>query len=114
MTCQANELGVSIFGFKWQIHCVSKHLLGIRCALCGMTHSFCAMGHGRLAEAFGCHRLGPLLFCFILFQIPYRIFAIAIKPRKRSLLKKANAYFAVAVGIAIIVNWLVYLGGRLI
>jgi len=72
------------------------------------------MGHGRLAEAFGCHRLGPLLFCFILFQIPYRIFAIAIKPRKRSLLKKANAYFAVAVGIAIIVNWLVYLGGRLI
>ncbi len=113
MTCRTDELGISVFGFKWQLHCMSKHLLGVNCALCGMTHSFCAMGHGRLAEAFGYHRLGPLLFCFILFQIPYRIHAIALKVR-RSLLKKANVYFAVAVGIAIIVNWFVYLGGRVI
>ena len=114
MISQADDLGISVFGFKWHLHCINKHLLGINCALCGMTHSFCAIGHGEIARGFEYHRLGPVLFCFILFQIPYRIFAIAVKARRRSLLRKANAYFAIAVGVALIVNWLVYLGGKII
>ena len=114
IVCQADELGISVFGLKWHLYCVSKHLLGIRCALCGMTHSFCAIGHGQLAKAFEYHRLGPILFCFILFQIPYRISLVTLKVRKKSLIKKANVYFAASVGIAIIVNWLFYLGGKVI
>ena len=113
MTCQTDDLGISIFGLKWQLHCMSKHLLGINCALCGMTHSFCAIGHGQLAKAFEYHRLGPILFCFILFQIPYRISLVALKVRKKSFIKKANVYFAIVTLAALIVNWLVYLGEKI-
>ena len=114
VTSQADELGFSIFGFKWGLHCMSDQLFNVNCALCGMTHSFCAMGRGQIAKAFEYHLLGPILFCFILFQIPYRISLITLKVRKKSLMKKVNVYFAAGVGIALLVNWLVYLGGRLI
>lgn len=99
MTCQADGLGMSIFGFKWQLHCMSKHLLGINCALCGMTHSFCSIGHRKLLEGFEYHRLGPLLFCFILFQMPYRILLIASKVGRKSLMKRANAFFAASTAL---------------
>ena len=110
----ADDLGFSIFGFKWQIHCMSKHLLKINCALCGLTHSFCAIGHGQLAKAFEYHKLGPVLFCFILFQLPYRISAITLGPGKIKRIRKFNLFFAIGVFAALIVNWLVYLGGRVI
>jgi hypothetical protein len=113
MTCQTDDLGISIFGFKWHLHCMSKHLVGINCALCGMTHSFCAIGHGQLAKGFEYHRLGPVLFCFILFQIPYRMSLVALKVRRRSFIKKANVYFAIVTLAALIVNWLVYLGEKI-
>ena len=114
VTCRVNEIGFSIFGFKWQMHCLSKHIFGINCALCGMTHSFCALGHGNLAKALEYHKMGVLLFFFILFQIPYRICAITLRSSRTKKMERFNAFLAIVVLAALIINWLIYLGGRII
>ncbi|MGD9496809.1 MAG: DUF2752 domain-containing protein [Armatimonadota bacterium] len=33
-----------------------------RCALCDMTHAFCALAHGRWDEAVAYHRLAPTVY----------------------------------------------------
>jgi len=42
--------------------CLFHRITGIPCLLCGMTRSMAATAHGRLAEAFRFHLLGPPLF----------------------------------------------------
>jgi len=77
-----------------------------------MTRSFSAIGRGEFAQALEFHRLGPLFFSFIVFQIPYRIWAIMITPKHiNKRIRKCHVSFAVVVLAAIIINWFVYLGG---
>jgi len=107
--------GVYLFGIKWPIHCMLNHTFGIKCALCGITHSFVETAHGNFANAFGYHATGPFLFAFTVMQIPYRIYAIAISPRRiKRKIRKTHMIFAVAVCVAMLINWLIYLGGRLL
>ena len=107
--------GVYLFGIKWPIHCLLNHTFGIKCALCGLTHSFAETAHGNLIAAFEYHRIGPLLFAFTVMQIPYRVYALAISPRRISRkIKKSHLIFAVVVCVAMLINWFIYLGGRLI
>jgi hypothetical protein len=42
--------------------CVFKRLTGMPCPGCGLTHSFCALGHGDLKAGFAFNLLGPPLF----------------------------------------------------
>ena len=42
--------------------CMFKALTGLPCPGCGLTHSFCALGKGRFAAAFGYNALGPGIF----------------------------------------------------
>ena len=42
--------------------CGFKNLTGLPCPGCGLTHSFCALGKGDVADAFGFNLLGPPLF----------------------------------------------------
>ncbi len=80
-----------------------------------MTRSFSALGHGELSKALEYHALGPLVFGFIIFQIPYRIWAIAKMPKPvTKTIRKSHAVFAVAVIFAVFINWFIYLGGRLL
>jgi hypothetical protein len=110
-----DQLGVRLFGFKWPMHCALKHTLGVKCALCGITHSFCAMANGDLSSAVQYHRLGPMLFGFIIFEIVYRMWAILISPKRVSLImRKTHTGLIVVIAIAIFINWLIYLGGRLL
>jgi hypothetical protein len=46
--------------------CLFKNMTGLPCPGCGLTHSFCALGKGDVAVAFGYHQLGPPLFLFLL------------------------------------------------
>jgi hypothetical protein len=73
------------------------------------------MARGDIGGAFGYHRLGPVLFAFIILQMPYRIWAIAISPRRiNAKIRKAHTALIAVVIAAIFINWLVYLGGRLL
>ena len=108
-------LGLYFFGLEWPMHCLLNSVFGVKCAFCGMTRSFVAVAHGDLTAALRYHFLGPVLFGFIVFQIPYRIWALAISPRQVNIkIRKAHNYFVVIILAAILVNWLTYLGGRLI
>lgn len=42
--------------------CAFKNFTGLPCPGCGLTHSFCALGKGEVADAFGFNLLGPPLF----------------------------------------------------
>ncbi len=109
------RFGIHIFGFTWPRHCLLNHVFGIRCALCGMTRSFSALGHGELSKALEYHVLGPLVFGFIILQIPYRIWAIVKMPKPvTKTIRKSHAVFAAAVIFAVFINWFIYLGGRLL
>ena len=70
----------------------------------------CAQGD--FSQAAILNRFGPVLFCFVLLQIPYRIWALTrvsdIKIRK---IEKYNLAAGLVIGCAVIVNWLIYLGG---
>ena len=110
-----DEAGLSLFGLKWPLHCLLNHLFGVKCALCGLTRSFTTMAGGDWAGAFGYHRLGPVLFSLVAFQIPYRIWALAASPKKvGKQFRRIHAGLIALVLTAVMVNWLIYLGGRLL
>ncbi len=50
--------------------CAFKNIVGLPCPGCGLAHSFCALGKGRLVEAFRFNLLGPVVyFLFILIWL---------------------------------------------
>lgn len=104
-----------LFGFKWPHHCLLYEITGIKCALCGLTRSFCSLAHGDWLQSMRFHFPGPIIFGFTCFQIPYRIYGVIIHPRaiNRRLIK-INLSLAVAVTIVIFINWLIYLGGLIL
>ena len=110
-----DQLGLQVFGFKWPMHCALKHTFGVKCALCGVTHSLCATARGNIAQALEYHPLGPVLFGFIIFEIVYRMWAIVISPKRTSwIIRKLHTGLIVLIIVAIFVNWAIYLGGRLV
>ncbi len=112
---QLNEGELYLFGFKWPHRCLLYETFGIKCALCGLTRSFCSLAHGNLRQALRLHNLGPAIFVFICFQIPYRIYALVIRPKKMNRkLTKINLSLTVMLFAAIFVNWLIYLGGLIL
>jgi hypothetical protein len=112
---QPGSEGLSAFGLRWPFHCWLHETLGINCALCGMSRSFCGLAHGDLAASLAFHRLGPALFLFFCLQIPYRLYALAVQPRTIDRrLVKAHLGLVVILCAAIACNWLAYLEGLIV
>jgi len=104
--------GLTLFGLRWPFSCRLHETFGIQCALCGMSRAFCALAHGDLAAGSTFHRLGPAVFALFCLQIPYRLYALAIRPHPiNRRLAKLHTGLALLIGLAVFVNWLVYLGG---
>ncbi len=72
---------VSLYGGDVPVLCGWRRLTGWPCLGCGLTRSFAFMAHGRLADAFRMHPLGPLLFMGVAAQIPWRSFILWRGPR---------------------------------
>ncbi len=103
--------GLSLFGYRWPWHCRLYDTFGVKCALCGLSRSFCCLARGDVAAAVGFHRLGPLVFALFCLEVPYRVYAIAIGPRCiDARLAKSHITLAVFVAAAVFANWLLYLG----
>jgi len=112
---RVNESELYLFGFKWPLRCFLYHTVGIKCALCGLTRSVCSLAHGNFRDAINFHLLGPAIFALICFQLPYRIYALIIHPKKMNRkLIKIHLSLAVTISILIFLNWLVYLGGLIL
>lgn len=106
--CDVDELGIYFFGFKWPMKCFFHKIFGIKCALCGMSRSFASTADGDFAKAFAHHTLGPLVFCFVAMQIPYRIIAIIKCPAKTPALTKIMAATGFFILTIIFFRWFYY------
>ena len=108
-----------LFGYKWPIRCMLYETFGVKCALCGLTRSFCALAHGDFLAGVRFHPLGPVLFAFVCIQISYRTYCFIVnndraKTKLIRLFGGINSGLAVIVTIAIFINWFIYLGGLIL
>ena len=57
------------------------------------------------------HRLGPAVFALFCLEVPYRIYALALRRRRLNRrLVRGHAWVVAIVSVAIVTNWLFYLG----
>ena len=85
--------------------CGFKNFTGLPCPGCGLTHSFCALGKGDVAGAFGFNLLGPPLF-FVLLLLWIRsgyVLLNQIDPVQRldRIARRFNIVKAFAAGFAV-------------
>lgn len=102
-------------GLRWQFYCFLDKLFGLKCASCSLAQSFSACAQGQLSQAFKYDGLGPLIFLYLLLQIPYRLWSLAKAPKR--IARRAirfQAGFTVLIVALIVVDWLLTLGGRVI
>ncbi len=89
--------------------CMSRQLFGLECPACGLTRSFIHLAHLRWQAAWEVHRMGALIYCAAIIQIPYRLPAL-LRGRETQVVPPAFAKsFGWMLIAALIVNWLVEL-----
>lgn len=76
-----NDIGMHFFGFKWPLHCLFSHSFSVKCTFCAIIRSLTSTAHGQLSQAIKFNPLGPVLFAFFAFQIPYRIWVLIRFPK---------------------------------
>jgi len=110
-----DEDGLSLLGYRWPFDCWLHETLGIRCGLCGLSRSFCSLARGDIAAGLHFHRIGPAVFALFCLEIPYRLGALAARSRGIDA-RWAGLHLGVValVCAAILVNWMVYLGGLIL
>jgi len=112
---QPREEGLSLLGYRWPFHCWLNEYLGVNCALCGMSRSFCSLAHGDFGASLAFHGVGPFLFLFFCLQIPYRLYALAILPRAvHPGLMKAHLALVMVLCAGMACHWLLYLEGLIV
>jgi len=103
--------GLYLLGAKWPASCPLYQNLGIKCALCGLTRSFCSIAKSDFSRAAQFHSLGPAFFVFVCLQIPYRIYALLATHAENRKLRLTGICLAAVLAGALLINWFVYLGG---
>lgn len=89
--------------------CFAQRMFGIECPGCGLTRSTICMMRGDIAAAARFNAMGPVLFVFIVAQLPYRGWALwQMKRRKVPALRGVN-WIAVLVIVGLIGQWIVRL-----
>jgi hypothetical protein len=97
--------------------CAFKNFTGLPCPGCGLTHSFCALSKGSVAEAFEFNLIGPFLYA-VLFLLWVRSVCVLFNTEKavrvldgiaeRFNVVRAFAYAFVVFGVGRIVYLLIF------
>jgi heme/copper-type cytochrome/quinol oxidase subunit 4 len=100
-------------GLRWHLYCFMDDFFGIKCASCALARSITAFTRGNFLKAFKYYQLGPLIIIYIIFQIPYRLYALIKipKPLPKPILM-LNALMTIALISLIIIDWLFIIGGQ--
>ncbi len=106
----ANRLGL-----RWHVYCFLDNLFGLKCASCTLARSFSACAQGQLSKAFKHDSLGPLIFLYLIVQIPYRLWSLVKAPKRlpRSVIR-IQAGCTVLIVALIIIDWLFTLGRKVL
>lgn len=109
---QVDGQGLHLLGCRWPLRCGLHEITGVKCALCGMSRSFCSLAHGDVRVSLGFHRLGPVVFALLVVEIGYRLLILSARGRRLCMAVARFHHCAVAcVCVALFGNWLIYLGG---
>jgi len=85
--------------------CVSRDWFDIPCPGCGLTRSFIELAQGHFANAWHYHRLGWVLALAVLFQFPYRWYALRY-PDARLLSRSVTKWIGTILIGLLIGNWM--------
>ena len=85
--------------------CTSRWLLQADCPGCGLTRSFIHFFHADWRSSLTSHRVGWILAIAVLAQIPYRLLAFRMAPR-RPLGSKLPKMIGGTLIVLLILNWL--------
>jgi hypothetical protein len=85
--------------------CPLRRFFGIACPTCGMTRSVVYLLQGQPSAAFAVHRLGWLVLCAVLIQIPYRIWCLSGR-RGLTISPRAAALGWTTFIFVLVLNWL--------
>jgi len=102
-------------GARWNWYCFFDDVFGLKNASCGLIRSFSAISRGDIAMAFRYHYIGPVIFGFIVLQIPYRLWALVVSPNQPPGL--VVTIYKVLTGLIItmiVLDWFSLLGCRMI
>ena len=102
-------------GLRWHFYCFMDDLFGLKCASCALARSLAAFTGGEVTQAFSYYPLGPTIFIYLCFQIPYRMGTVAkaplTLPRR---IRRINACFTLIVVGLIVIDWLFLMGRSVI
>ncbi len=102
-------------GLRWHFYCFMDDIFGFKCASCALARSLASFTSGEVTKAFKYYPLGPTIFIYVCFQIPYRMGAAAKAPRAPSRhIRRVNATFTVIVVGLIVIDWLFLMGSPVI
>ncbi len=88
--------------------CLTQQITGRDCPSCGLTRSFVALGHADFQAAWRYHRIGPLLYLLVIFQLPYRGLRMAWQPFASWSTQwdgRAHFFASITLVVLIMANW---------
>jgi len=100
---------VRVPGWQWPMpeSCMSRRVWRMDCPGCGLTRSFISMGHGEFQRAFSFNLAGPLVYLFVLVQIPWHAWQLSRILKLRRPVESLWLYVPLyAASAAILGQWL--------
>ena len=100
---------VRVPGVKFQMPevCMSKRMWGVDCPGCGLTRSFISMSHGQFGRAFQFNPAGPIVYLFVLVQIPWHAYQMVRLWKLRRPIESTWLYIPLfGMSVVILLQWL--------
>lgn len=102
-------------GFRWRLFCYLDDHWGVHCPSGALIRSFSHCTRGDWLHATRYYPLGPILFLYLVLQIPYRTWALIKAPRPLPRKpRRINAVYTVVIVGLIVADWLFLWGGRVV
>ena len=88
--------------------CIFLRTTGLPCPGCGLTRSIVAAAHGNLALSFSYHRLGLLIFIYIILQFMFNLFYLVIPKWRIPLSKYVRILHKgiILLAVLFLLNWI--------
>ncbi len=103
------ESTVRVPGVAFQMPetCMSRRVWGIDCPGCGLTRSFISMSHGQFGRAFSFNPAGPIVYLFVLVQIPWHLYQMFRLWKRRRPIESVWLYSGLfLISGAVLIQWL--------
>jgi len=86
--------------------CMSRRMWGMDCPGCGLTRSFISMSHVQFSRAVSFNPAGPIVYLFVLVQIPWHAFQMVRLWKLRRPIESMWLYVPLfGMTVVVLVQW---------